>query len=111
VYSRSVVFSPSGGAAAPGMPTMLPALALSLAVVSFAGTVASNVLSRRVEASADAYALELTRDPAAFIGLERKLTIQNVSEPSPPRVLRVLFGTHPDTLQRIGFALTWAREE
>jgi STE24 endopeptidase len=111
LYSRSVVFSPSRGAATRGLPAMLPALALSLALVSFAGTVAGNVLSRQVEASADAYALELTRDPAAFIGLEHSLTVRNVSEPKPPRALHLLFGTHPDTLERIGFALTWARNE
>src|SRR3954469_24351666 len=40
-------------------PSVLPALALSLALVSFAVGCAGNVLSRRVEASADAYALRL----------------------------------------------------
>jgi STE24 endopeptidase len=111
VYSRSAIFSPSGGSASPGLPPMLPALALSLALVSLGGTIAGNVLSRRVEARADAYALRLTRDPAAFIGLERGLTIKNVSEPKPPKVFRLLFGTHPYTLERIGYAVTWAREE
>ena len=71
---------------------------------------ASNSLSRAVERSADAYSLDLTQDPAAFIAVERKLAIENVSDPDPPRWLDLLFGTHPTTVDRIGAALTWARE-
>jgi STE24 endopeptidase len=90
-------------------PSMLPAAALSIAVVAFAMGVASNVLSRKVEARADSYALQTTNDPAAFISLERKLATTNVSDPDPPKWLTLLFGTHPPTVERIGYALTWAR--
>lgn len=93
---------------APG-PSMLPAVALSIAIVAFGGTMVSNVLSRKVEASADAFALKTTDDPASFIALQRKLTITNVSDPDPPEWLTLLFGTHPPTVERIGYALTWAR--
>ncbi len=94
---------------APG-PSMLPAAALSIAVVAFGGTVASTFLSRKVEASADANALRTTNDPAAFISLERKLAITNVSDPDPPDWVVLLFGTHPPTVERIGYALTWSRD-
>ncbi len=92
-------------------PAVLPALALSLALVSFGLTAAGNVLSRRVEARADAFALEETRDPAAFIALERSLALRNLSQPDPPKLLHALLGTHPTTLDRIGFAETWKREK
>jgi len=88
---------------------VLPRLALALAVVSFAGGIAANVTSRRVEAAADALALELTQDPAAAIGLERRLAIRNIAEPQPAAVPHTLFGTHPTTMERIGAALGWAR--
>jgi STE24 endopeptidase len=91
-----------------GAPSDLPTLALVLAVVSFVGGIAGNALSRPVEARADAFALRLTRDPAAFIGLERRLALRNVSDPDPPGPLHVLFGTHPTTVERIGYGLTWA---
>jgi STE24 endopeptidase len=91
-----------------GEPAALPALALALALVSFGGGVAGNALSRPVEAAADSFALELTGDPAAFVDLERRLAVSNVSDPDPPRVLHLLFGTHPTTVERIGFGLTWA---
>jgi STE24 endopeptidase len=111
VYTRSPLLSssPPGGAA--GLPTMLPALALSLAVVSFAGAVAGNVLSRRVEARADAFALEVTRDPKAFIALERRLSLRNVGDPDPPKLLHLLFGTHPETIERIGYGVAYERAQ
>jgi STE24 endopeptidase len=93
-----------------GMPAGLPALALSIAIVSSVLGTAGNVLSRQVEARADTYALNLTRDPAAFIGLTRSLAVTNLADPSTPRIFQVIFGTHPTTLQRIGAGLAWARE-
>ena len=81
---------------------MLPALALSFALVSFALGSASNALSRQVEARADAFAIEATDDPAAHIGLERRLSVKNLGDPDPPALLHALFGTHPTTLDRIG---------
>jgi STE24 endopeptidase len=94
--------------AKPG-PVALPAIALSVALVSFALSSASTVLSRQVEARADAFSLELTRNPAAHIALERRLALRNVSDPDPPRLLHALFGTHPTTVDRIGIGEAWAR--
>jgi STE24 endopeptidase len=101
----------AGGAAGRGAgPAVLPAAALALAVVSFGSGIASNALSRPVEASADAYALRLTHDTKSFLAVERKLTKDNLGDPDPPGWLHVLFGTHPTTVERIGYALTYDRE-
>jgi STE24 endopeptidase len=91
-------------------PAVLPAAAASIALVGFLLNIPGNAMSRGVEASADAYSLELDGDPAAMIGLERKLAVQNLADPDPPEWLHVLFGTHPKTVERIGYALTWAKE-
>jgi STE24 endopeptidase len=90
-------------------PAMLPALMLSLGAVSFAGGLASTALSRRVEQRADAFALQLTEDPDAFIELEKRLAIKALADPQPPRLLQKLFGTHPDAVTRIGYGLAYAR--
>jgi STE24 endopeptidase len=90
-------------------PEALPALALSLALVSFALGAGSNVLSRQVEARADAFALELTDDPAAHIALEQRLSVTNLGDPDPPALLHALFGTHPTTIDRIGIGEAYAR--
>jgi STE24 endopeptidase len=87
---------------------MLPALILSLGIVSFAGGIASTALSRRVEQRADAFALDLTEDPDSFIELERRLAVKALADPQPPRLLQKLFGTHPDAIQRIGYGVTYA---
>jgi STE24 endopeptidase len=95
--------------APPGAPATLPALALAIAVVSFGGTVVSNQLSRRVEAQADAFSLEVAGQPREFIGLERRLAVNNVADPSPPGWLHWLLGTHPTTMERIGAGLRYAQ--
>jgi STE24 endopeptidase len=88
-------------------PAVLPAIALALAVVAFGMGVASNVVSRRVEARADAFSLRLTNDAAAFVQLERRLAVRNVSDPDPPWLTHTLFGTHPTTIERIGIGEAW----
>ena len=48
----------------------------------------SNQLSRAVERSADAFALELTREPETQIDFQRRIAIKNVSDPDPPGWVR-----------------------
>lgn len=91
-------------------PAALPAIALAVSLVSLGLGSVSNVLSRQVEARADAFSLELTRNPAAHIALERELAERNISDPDPPALLHALFGTHPTTIERIGIGEAWARE-
>src|SRR3954447_16632511 len=90
-------------------PAVLPAAALSIAVVSFLLGIPGNALSRQVERSADGHALDLDGNTAAFIAVERKLSVQNLGDSDPPEWLQLLFGTHPRTVDRIGYALSWAR--
>jgi STE24 endopeptidase len=95
---------------AAGAPGSLPALALALALVAFGLGAISNQLSRAVESRADSYSLELTGEPREFIELERRLALANVSDPDPPAFYRVLLGTHPATVERIGIALANERD-
>ena len=88
---------------------MLPALALSVAVIVFLITSVSNQLSRRVEARADSFSLQLTDEPDAFISFQRRIALKNVSDPDPWDWTSFLFGTHPTTVDRIGTGVA-ARE-
>ena len=83
-------------------PIMLPAVALAVTLASLLFGSASNILSRQVEARADAFALRLAGDPAAFEDFEKRIAVRNVTDPSPPALPQFLFGTHPTTIQRIG---------
>ena len=69
----------------------------------------SSQLSRRVERRADAFALEMTDEPDAMVSFERRITVQNVGDPDPPRWQGLLLGTHPTTMERIGQALATKR--
>jgi STE24 endopeptidase len=98
------------GGSEPGAPAVLPAVALSLALVSGAIGVISNQLSRRIEARADSYSLKLTDAPEPFISSERKLAVQNLADPDPPRWIVALLATHPPTIERIGTAVAFERQ-
>ena len=47
------------------------------------------------------HALDLTRDPEAFIAMQRELATGNLSDPSPPAVWRWYFGSHPTVAERV----------
>ena len=82
----------------------VPAAALALALMVPAVTSVSNQLSRAIERRADAYALEATGEPETQIAFQKRIALQNVSDPDPPGWYHALFGTHPTTLERIGSA-------
>jgi STE24 endopeptidase len=90
-----------------GTPAALPAIALAIALASLGLSCASNALSRRVEASADSFALRMTRDPNDFIAFQHRISVQNVGDPDPPTLFHLLFDTHPTTLERIGAGVTF----
>jgi STE24 endopeptidase len=90
-------------------PLAVPALVLAVALVAPAITITSNQLSRAVERSADAFALETTREPQTQIDFQRRIAIKNVADPDPPGWVSFLLGTHPPTIDRIGQAAAAAR--
>jgi STE24 endopeptidase len=89
-------------------PAALPALALAAALVSAPVGLIGNRLSRAIERRADAFSLELTGSPQAFVSFERAIARQNVADLDPPRWLTALLATHPSTAERIGAATSYA---
>jgi STE24 endopeptidase len=98
------------GGADPLSPAAVPAYLVALAAAGLVLNVPGNQLSRRVEASADQFALELTRDPKASIDLHVRLTRKNLGDPDPPGIVTALLGTHPPAVDRIGAALRYEEE-
>jgi STE24 endopeptidase len=87
------------------------AMALVLAVVAVLAALSGPVqvlVSRRVETRADVHALDLTRDPQTFVEMQRRLSVTNLSDPDPPRLVFGLFATHPTGPQRMALARDWA---
>jgi STE24 endopeptidase len=87
-------------------------VALLLAVATLAGLVAGplqNVVSRRIEARADAHALALTGDPGTFEAMQGRLALVNLGDVDPNPVEYALFASHPSTVERMAAARAWAR--
>ncbi|MFG2072607.1 M48 family metallopeptidase [Nonomuraea maritima] len=68
-----------------------------------------NLVSRHVEARADVHALDLTRDPATFVAMQRRLAVSNLSDLTPDAVEYVLYASHPSSPERIAAARAWAK--
>jgi STE24 endopeptidase len=90
-------------------PAALPGLALAAALVTAPTALVGNRLSRAVERRADAFSLALSDAPDAFVSFERAIALQNVADLDPPWWVTALLATHPSTLERLGFAVTYAR--
>ncbi|MFE9425052.1 M48 family metalloprotease [Kitasatospora sp. NPDC006697] len=90
-------------------PRSLPLLAACAALLGALGGPPQAAVSRRIEARADRHALDLTRDPEQFIAMQRRLALTNVADVDPPRLLELLFASHPSTARRIAAARAWAQ--
>ena len=82
----------------------LPLLLLAAGAVSVVMVPVAHAMSRAFERSADRFALDLTRNPSAFISAMRRLGAQNLAEEHPSRVVQWLFYSHPPIGERIAAA-------
>ena len=82
----------------------LPLLLLTAGAVSVVMVPLAHAMSRAFERRADRFALDLTRNPAAFISAMRRLGAQNLAEEHPSRVVQWLFYSHPPMRERIAAA-------
>lgn len=101
-------YGPAVGVAGVADPAGLPLLVLAAAACSLLFAPALNALSRRHERRADRYALDLTRNPGAFVSAMRRLGAQNLADESPSRLTEWLFHSHPPLASRIAAAQAWA---
>ena len=88
----------------PGDVAGLPLLLLAAGAVSLVMVPFAHAMSRAFERSADRFALDLTRNPAAFISAMRRLGAQNLAEERPSRLVQWLFYSHPPLRDRIAAA-------
>lgn len=85
-------------------PAALPLLVWVAGAWSFLVLPVVNALSRAQERAADRYALETTRNPAAFVSAMKRLSQQNLAEEEPSALVRLLFYSHPPIRERIAAA-------
>jgi STE24 endopeptidase len=83
---------------------VVPFVIFMVAALNLLSLPPANWLSRRIERSADRFALELTGDRDAYVRTERGLALRNLADLDPgPLVYRLLF-THPAPAERIALA-------
>jgi STE24 endopeptidase len=88
----------------------VPLLLATYALVSLAVSPVSSLVSRHIEARADAHSLTLTSDPADFVSAQRKLAVNGLDDLDPPEVLYLLFADHPTAPQRLAMARDYERQ-
>jgi STE24 endopeptidase len=86
----------------------IPLVLLVFFVLNLVSLPLQNAISRGMERAADRTALELTRDPAAFIRSEVQLARAGLADLDPPRMIVLLLYTHPPTVERIRMAEAFA---
>lgn len=109
VESRWVAtqFTPRPG----GDPRLVAVGVAVVAVASLVGLPVASALSRRAEAAADHRALVLTADPSPLIAIDRAFVLRDLADPTPPRWLHLLVGTHPTPSERIRAAVDQAQRQ
>jgi STE24 endopeptidase len=85
----------------------MPWLALLLAAFGLLSMPLENAFSRWREWRADRYALQSTRNGAAFASALARLTNQNLSDAEPERWVELLLYSHPAPGRRIAAALAY----
>ncbi len=82
----------------------LPLLVLVAGAVSLVMVPVAHAMSRAFERSADRFALDLTRNPGAFVSAMRRLGAQNLAGEHPSKIVQWLFYSHPPVGERIAAA-------
>ncbi|HXQ57113.1 MAG TPA: M48 family metalloprotease [Actinomycetes bacterium] len=91
-----------------GDPLVAPGLLLLGMLGGLLAAPVASAISRWAEARADWVALEVTRDPATAVAVERRLALENRADLHPNRLLLAMFASHPPTMARIAQAWLWA---
>jgi STE24 endopeptidase len=79
----------------------IPVLALLMATMGLFLMPVQAAFSRAMERRADRFAVELTRDGAAYARAMEGLAAQSLADPDPPRPVVVMLYSHPPIVERI----------
>ncbi len=88
----------------PADPAVVPVVLAMAAVALLLTAPIQNGISRQIETRADVDALRTTQDATAFVGLQRRLALRSLADPTPPAWSQFWFGSHPPTLKRMALA-------
>ena len=99
---------PAASGAALGAAAAVPFVLACVTALGFVSGPGQAVVSRAIEARADAVALDLTRDAETFVRMQHTLATASLADLDPPPLLHWWFASHPTAPDRIAMARTWA---
>jgi STE24 endopeptidase len=79
----------------------LPLLAIWVSLLAVTAMPLGNMLSRKHEREADAFAVKATGNPTGFASALRKLASLNLADPEPHPLIEFLFSSHPSIRRRL----------
>ena len=89
-------------------PASLPVLSICLAVLGLIATPLTNTITRTAESDADAFGLNVAREPDADALVDMKLSEYRKIEPDP--LEEMLFFDHPSGATRVRMAMQWKKD-
>ena len=98
----------AGSEAGPADPAALPLIILAVGFVAAVTSPLILALSRRQERQADAFSLDLTGNPSAFVNVMRRMAALNLAdERRPSQLVELFFASHPSIDERVAAARAW----
>lgn len=89
-------------------PTAAAVLLAGVLVLTLVTVPLQAAVSRRAEAAADHASLELTGDRATYLDMHLQLATENLGDPAPPTWVRLLWSTHPTSVERLTMGERWS---
>ena len=86
----------------PADPAAVASILALVAAGTFLASPLQNTMSRAVEARADRDSIAATARDEVFVRMQHELAISALSDPTPPGLSQLWFGSHPTVLQRAG---------
>lgn len=83
---------------------IFPAVMLILFLLSVLIKPVQNAYSRALETEADKFAIQVTGDAASFIKAMERLSLMNLADENPPRLIKYMLYDHPPISERVGMA-------
>ena len=88
----------------------LPLFIVIYTLAGFAFTPLEHWYSRKIEAEADYFGLEIARKPDAQISTDKRLADQNLSETDPHPLVEWYFYDHPAIMKRVAMSENWKKQ-
>lgn len=90
------------GASSPADPAVVAVVLALTAAGTLLASPLENTISRAIEVRADRDSIAATGQGDVFSDMQHELAVHSLSDPTPPHLNHIWFGSHPTVLERAG---------